>query len=393
MNLIKSNIPNSINKLYNIIPVKGRGSWIRDVNNHNYLDLTSGIGALSTGHSHPLVLDRVMNQMKDIVHPQQQIYATHPSQIKLTQKLINIMPCNSLNNIFYTNSGSEATENAIKIAKRYTNKNNIIAMSGGFHGRTIGALSVSSSNLNCKFKNNGLSGVYFCNKFKPKDFDNILAYQTSVDETAAVILEPVLGEGGVYSLNKHFLKHIEKICKKNNILLITDEVQSGAGRTGTWWNVEQKNIKPDILTFGKGIGSGFPIAGLVSTCEIMNNIGNSYLGGTYGGNALVSAAASATIDVINNDNLIDNTNKMGNLLNIELTKFKEIKKVRQYGLMIAIEFHNSNRVPYIVNELKKNNILVLLCGNKSQFIRLLPPLNISKTDIVLFINTLKKIIN
>ena len=375
---------NSISKLHNIIPVKGRGSWIKDIYGKNYLDLTSGIGALSTGHTHPLVINKVTNQIKHIVHPQQQIFETHPAQMELTKKLINIMPHKTLTNVFYTNSGSEATDNAIKIAKRYTKKNNIIALTGGFHGRTIGALSVTSSNLNCKFNNNGINGVYFCSKPSIESFDQLLEYHTSVDETAAIILEPVQGEGGIFSIDNTFLKHIQNICNKHNILLIADEVQCGSGRTGTWWNVEQKNIKPDILTFGKGIASGFPIAGIVSTHNIMNNIGKSYLGGTYGGNALVSAAASATIDIINHEKLIENCNIIGKLLNYELSKFNDIKIVRQYGLMIGIEFvfsNNPKKVMDIVNKLRENNILVLLCGNKSQYIRLLPPLNINEREV------------
>ena len=179
MKLIQNNLSNSISKLHKLIPIKGTGSWIRDIYNTYYLDLTSGIGALSTGHSHPLVTNKVIDQIKQIVHPQQQIFNSHPAQIELTKKLLNIMPYKSLSNFFYTNSGSEATDNAIKIAKRYTNKNNIISITGGFHGRTIGALSVTSSNLNCKFNNNGITGVYFCSQPSIESFDQLLNYNTS----------------------------------------------------------------------------------------------------------------------------------------------------------------------------------------------------------------------
>ena len=172
--------------------------------------------------------------------------------------------------------------------------------------------------------------------------------------------------------------------------MIADEVQCGAGRTGTWWNVEQKNIVPDIMTFGKGIASGFPLAGIACNNNITDNLGQGYLGGTYGGNALVSMAASKTIDVIKNENLLENTNIMGTYLKKELEKFEQIKEVRQYGLMIAIELFNNDNAKTIVSNLQKNNVLVLLAGHKNQYIRLLPPLNINYNDIEVFLDAFNK---
>lgn len=383
-------ISNSINKLHpKIIPIFAYNSWVVNYNYVKYLDFTSGIGALSTGHSHPNIITATKKQLDNYVHLPQQVFGTHNKQDILINKLHKIMPSPKLNNFFLVNSGSEAIDNALKISKKYTGKNNIITMLNGFHGRTIGALSITSSNLNCKHKMIPIPGNFFCNEFTKKSLDNILSYQSSPDETAAIIFESVQGESGINSIPKDFLSYARKMCDQHNMILIADEVQCGAGRTGTWWNIEQKNIIPDLMTFGKGIGSGFPIAGVVGNSKIMNNIGTSYLGGTYGGNAVSSVAAIATIETIEKENLLENTINMGNYIKKELSYFDNIKEIRQYGLMIAIEFTFSEKNPRKVKKflelLREYNILVLLAGNNNQYIRLLPPLNVTKEDIDYFI--------
>ena len=187
-------------------------------------------------------------------------------------------------------------------------------MRRGFHGRTMGALSVSSSNITSKFRSQPLiPGIFFCEPIC-SSVTHVLDNNTSPDETACIIVEPVQGEGGVCDISSNFLYFLQRICNTENIMLIADEVQCGFGRTGTVWNFEQKNIVPDILTFGKGIASGFPMAGVISSENVMNNLGLGYLGGTYGGNAIVSAAASATIDVLIKENLPNNAQKMGNYI-------------------------------------------------------------------------------
>ena len=207
---ILRHIPSAIAKIHRqILPIKASGSWITDINYTRYLDLTSGIGALSTGHSHPYIINKVKKQLTQLVHIPQQVFQSHPPQISLTNKLLDIMPCQSLDNIFYVNSGSEATDNALKIARNYTNKTNIISMNRGFHGRTIGALSVTSSNIACKYKLQPLmSGIFCCPNFTKDSLDEILTYQTSPDETAAIILEPIQGESGIISIPEDFMKYV-----------------------------------------------------------------------------------------------------------------------------------------------------------------------------------------
>jgi 4-aminobutyrate aminotransferase len=392
------NLPKAIKILHpNIYPKSGSGSWIESLNGIMYLDFTSGIGALSTGHSHPHVINKVVEQVNKYVHMPQQLFNIHEMSSKYTKKLLSITPNKSLNNVFYVNSGSEATDNAIKIARAYTKKQNIITMKKGFHGRTYGALSVTSSNLTCK-KNISpmISGVHYCDINDIQCFKDILTYQTSPDEVACVIYEPVQGEGGIYSLNDNFLQEIHKICNQNNILTIADEVQCGYGRTGTFWNVEQKQVNPDILTFGKGVASGYPLAGLVSNSNIMDNIGTNFLGGTYGGNSISLAAASATYDIMYKEDILKNVNNKSELLYKTLVNYPCIKSLRVSGLMIGIDFFFSDKpekVREIVDKMNKRNILILTCGDKGQYIRLLPPLNISNTECEIFLSNFREVID
>jgi len=179
--------------------------------------------------------------------------------------------------------------------------------------------------------------------------------------------------------------YIDQVCKNNNIVLICDEVQCGMGRTGTMWNFEQKGCTPDILTFGKGIAGGFPLAGLIGSEEIMNFTEEGYLGGTYGGNPLCCTAASATLDVFEKENILDNVNLQGTYIYDSLVNLPYIKTIRKHGLMIAIEFYNDNMALEICNKLRDRGILVLLAGNKNQYVRLLPPLNIKRHEIDIFL--------
>ena len=386
-------LPRALSKLHrNIIPVRAKGCWIFDKDGKKFLDLTSGIGALGTGHSHSHVISRVRDQLDMLVHAGQLIYGSHCPQIELNQKLHDIMPHERLDTFFYTNSGSEATEAAIRIAQFYTGRRNIIAMQGGFHGRTAGALSVTSSNTICRKRTQlQVPGVYFCQEHTASSLNALMEYQTDPKDVAAIIVEPMQGEAGSVDLDARFLRHIEDVCRKNSIMLIADEVQSGAGRTGTWWNVEQKGIRPDMLTFGKAIGSGFPIAGVAMSARHTEDAPVAYLGGTYGGNALCSAAACATIDVINQEHLLANVRKMGEYLKCGILDIDGSINVRQYGLSIVIDFKKTHHhdIPFIISALRNEGILVLTAGSRGQYIRLLPPYIITEAEADIFTNSLR----
>jgi 4-aminobutyrate aminotransferase-like enzyme len=388
------NIPKSISKLHSdILPISAKGSFIH-TKNKKFLDLTTGIGALSTGHNHPKIINKVKEQLEKYVHFPQQVFQTHPAQLECNEKIISTFKNKNLDNIFYVNSGSEAIDNAIKISRVHTKKSNIISMNKGFHGRTISALSITSSNTVCK---QGISplipNIYFCENMTKDSLDKVLNYQSSPNDTAAIIIEPVQGEGGIFSAEMDFLKYVQKICNENNILFVADEVQCGAMRTGTWWNFEEKGVVPDLVTFAKGIASGYPIGGVIGSSDIMSACPPGSLGGTYGGNAICSVAASATIDIINSEDFTTNVKMFGNYIYEKLSNLEYISNIRQYGLMIGIELHENIESRQILQFLKDDGILVLLAGNKGQYIRVLPPLNIKKEEVDMFVNSMKSIEN
>lgn len=381
-------IPKGIVKNNSLIIKNGKGCWIWDKNNKKYLDMTSGIGALSTGHSHPQVIDNVRIQLGFLVHGQQNCFYSHNQHIALVKKLLKILP-EGHDTIYFTNSGTEATENAIKVARMTTKKNNIIVMNRGFHGRSLGAMALSSSKVSYRQGFQSLlSGVFFCNNYTKEEINKILNNQTSPDETCAIILEPVLGEGGIHYFDESFVKFLREICTKHNIKLIFDEVQSGSGRTGRWWASDKWNISPDIMTFAKGIGSGFPIGGISGNSSLFDLMSKNSLGGTYNGNAISCAASNATIDIINNEKLLQNANDRGKELSIYLEKLPYVKAVRQYGLFIGVDLIEDIKVQNVIKKSLRNKLILLSCGDNT--IRILPPLIISKKEVEIFIDRLSK---
>ena len=384
--LIK-HLPKAIPKLHrNIVVSRGKGSWMYSSSGDKYLDLTSGIGVLSTGHCHQKIISETIDQKHKHIHAPQLVFGSHEAQLNMLQKMNTILP-KGLDTIFCTNSGSEATDNAIMISRQYTKKTNVISVMGGFHGRTIGAKSINSSGIKSKKNSQPLMpGVFFTEPTK-ESLKQVLELQTSPDETACIIMESIQGEYGVFNIDPEFMQYVRQICSDENILMVCDEVQCGVARTGTWWNFEQKGIIPDMFTFGKGIASGYPMAGVVSNENIMDC---EELGGTYNGNAESSRAVSATIDVIKDENLMDNSRYMGNIIYEGLKYLDLCKNVRQYGLMIAIE-PNGFTALEIVEKLREKNILALLAGNKKQYVRVLPPLNLRKEEAIMFVDAMQDI--
>ena len=385
-----------------VIAKKASGSWLFDINDKKYLDMTSGIGALSTGHCHPKVVSNVKTQVETLVHAQQNCIESHLPLIELTSKFQKHLPSN-LDTFYFTNSGSEAVENAIKLSRKATNKTNIISFMGGFHGRTLGCMSLSTSKTSCREGYQPLMpGIFHLNfPYEGKadqicdDLDNMLARATNPNETAAILLEPILGEGGVYKADTDFVKYVREICDKHNIMWISDEVQTGVGRTGKWWGYEHFGVDPDIITFGKGIASGFPFAGIVSNYSNYEKIQDNGLGGTYNGNVIACSAANATIDILNSENLIEESEGKGVLIANKITALNHplVNEVRQYGLMIAIELNvDTDKFRKIMQDAENHNLLLLTTGIHST-IRLLPPLNISVDEINYFIDKLAILLN
>jgi len=424
--------PKSIVKFNDVIAKKGLGSWVWTSDGKKLLDMTSGIGVVSTGHCHPRVVKAVQEQAATIVHAQQNVFGAHEKMVELADRLNDVMPPH-LSRYFLCNSGAEAVDNAVKIARSYTGRPNIIAFDGGFHGRTIGSMALTTSKtvyrqgfaplmpgvfiapypycLHCKVQEAwGHSGYKLAPDMPPFDspdsrkccnspleaLDWMLKMQTAPQETAAVILEPVLGEGGFITPPPGFMAALRRWCNTHGVMLIADEVQSGAGRTGTWWGYQQFDdgaMQPDLLVFAKGIASGYPLAGVAARDDAFKNAAPGTLGGTYGGNAVACAAAVATIDVIRDEGVLDNARQRGIQLMtglLELSKrHPAIIDVRGRGLMVGLELGardgSSRSAPKgIASEVTKacgRHGMLLMSAGARESLRFLPPLTITEGEV------------
>ena len=306
------------------------GSWIYGTDGNKYLDFTTGIGVTSTGHCHPKVVEAAREQVGKIIHAQ---YTTvmHKPLLELTEKLGDVLPA-GLNSVFYANSGSEAVEASIRLARMATGRPNIIAFHGGFHGRTVAAASLTTAGT--KFRSGFspiMGGVHIAPfpyafrygwdtetsvAFALKELDYLLATVSSPADTAAFIIEPVLGDGGYLPTPPAFLEGLRERADRHDIVLIFDEVQAGVGRTGKFWGHEHSAARPDIVITAKGLASGFPISAIAASEELMSKAWPGSQGGTYGGNAVAAAAAVATLDVVRDEGLVDNAAEQLSLIHI-----------------------------------------------------------------------------
>lgn len=404
--IISNNLPNAISKISSRVIKRGEGTWLYDIYNNKILDFTSGIGVTSLGHSNLEIIDSVKKELDNLVHGQMNCMYNEP-MLKFTYNLSNNLP-NYLQSYFYTNSGSETIDNAIKIAKLTSRKTNIISFYNGFHGRTIGALSLSTSKIIQRtYFNPLLGGIYFSkfpdiknNKYieAEDDFFGIFKNTVCVNDVAAVIIEPIQGEGGYSIANIRSLQKISEFCKNNNIYLILDEVQSGVARTGKLFCYEYYNIEPDILCIAKGIGNGFPIGIVATSKNIMKKMPKNSIGGTYGGGPVVTTAANKTLEIIKRDNIISQSFHKGNYIMEKLEQFKNnyeiIHDVRGMGLMIAIEFKPiyKNIATNFQKIAEINNLLILTAGN-NEVIRIIPPLTIEYYEIDIGLKIINQILN
>jgi 4-aminobutyrate aminotransferase len=377
-----------------------QGAYIYDVNGSRYLDFSTGIGVVNTGHCHPRVVEAVQEQAAKLIHGQVNI-VFHQPIIDLVDELLDITPL-GLDSFFFSNSGAEAVEASIKLARQATGRTNIIVFQGSFHGRTVGTMSMTTSSTIYRVGYQPLmAGVFVApypytyrygltpeqtTELCLRELRHLLVSQTAPQETAAVIIEPVLGEGGYVPPPDDFLAGVQQICREHGILFIVDEVQSGFGRTGKWFALEHFGIDPDIIVMAKGIASGFPLSGIAARSEIMDKWIPGSHGGTYGGNAVSCAAAVATIRVIRDEKLIENSAEMGKKLVDQLNslqdQFPVIGDVRGLGLMVATEFTTPSGEPDKVtaeamrNQCLEKGLILLTCGSYGNVIRWIPPLNI-----------------
>ncbi|MFW0787728.1 aminotransferase class III-fold pyridoxal phosphate-dependent enzyme [Gordonia sp. CPCC 206044] len=388
------------------------GSWIHGTDGNDYLDFTTGIGVTSTGHCHPRVVAAAQDQCAKIIHAQ---YTTvmHPPLLELTEKLGHVLPL-GLDSVFYANSGSEAVEAAIRLARMATARPNIVVFQGGFHGRTVAAASLTTAGTKFSAGFSPLmAGVHMSPfpyayrygwdtdtavDFALRELDYLLQSRVAPNDTAAFLIEPVLGDGGYLPTPPRFLQGLRERADRHGVVLILDEVQAGFGRTGKFWGHQHAaGVTPDILITAKGLASGFPISAIAAPTELMSKAWPGSQGGTYGGNAVAAAAAVATIDVIHDENLVDNARIRGDQMLDGLReiapRFGGIGDVRGLGLMAGIEFvadtDDGTRVPdaaaaaAVQQATTRHGLLTLTCGPAGNVVRLIPALVVTEDEIAM----------
>lgn len=393
-------------RYFNFIAERAEGSYIYTTDGRRLLDFTCGIGVTNTGHCHPKVVAAIREQAGLFIHAQVNI-VIHKPLLELIEELRQIVPP-SIDGFFFSNSGAEAVEGAIKLARAATGKQNVIVFSGSFHGRTAGTMALTTSKTIYRAGYGPLpSGVFvapFPYAFRLKmsaeqaaeyaleQVEYLLASQTAPKETAAILVESVLGEGGYVVPPASFMKGLRQIADKYGILLIFDEIQSGMGRTGKWFAFEHFGVVPDIITVAKGVASGLPLSGVFSSLDLMRKWEAGSHGGTFGGNAVACAAAVATIRAMREENMLENAAQRGAQLMAGLRKLQEeypqIGDVRGLGLMIGTEFLVDDRpekakplAKAIVHAAEERDLLLLTCGTYDNTIRLIPPLNVTAEQI------------
>jgi 4-aminobutyrate aminotransferase len=391
--------------LTKIQPERAEGIYIYDSEGNQYLDFTSGIGVTNTGHCHPRVVEAIQDQSRSLLFGQMNIVIPPPFA-NLANRLEAITP-SGIDSFFFSNSGAEAVEASIKLARHGTGRRGIIVFQGSFHGRTAQTMAMTTSKYIYRHDYQPLPGgisiapypysYYFgwdeeiTTEFCLKQLETLLHGQVNPSEVAAMVIEPVLGEGGYVPAPAGFLQELSQICTRYGILLIVDEVQSGFGRTGKMFAFEHAGIEPDVIVMAKGLGSGLPISGIGASSGLMAKWKPGSHGGTYGGgSAIAAAAANATIEVILEEKLAENAAQRGAQL-MELLKdlqseFPVIGDIRGTGLMVATEFTRTGKTDQetaksVQQACLERNLLLLTCGTYENVIRWIPPLIVTEQQI------------
>ena len=393
-------------RIFNFVAERAEGAYIYTDDGKKLLDFTSGIGVTNTGHCHPKVVEAIREQAGLFLHAQANI-VIHKPMLQLIEELRKVVPP-SIDSFFFANSGAEALENAVKIAKVVTGRQNVIVFSGSFHGRTHATMALTTSKTIYRAGFAPLpSGIYVApfpyafnlnmaeeqaSQYALQQLEYLLASQTAPKETAAILIESVLGEGGYVVPPASFMKGLREICDKHGIMLIFDEVQSGFGRTGKWFALEHFGVVPDIITAAKGIASGMPLSCVFSRTDIMKKLDTGSIGGTYGGNAVACAAGVATIRAMRDEKMLENATDKGIQLMTGLRKLQEeypqIGDVRGKGLMVGTEFIVDGSqakakplVKEVIHRVEEKGMLLLSCGTYDNTLRWIPPLNVTGEQI------------
>ncbi|HEU0236356.1 MAG TPA: aminotransferase class III-fold pyridoxal phosphate-dependent enzyme [Candidatus Limnocylindrales bacterium] len=417
----RSVVPAVWSRITNLIVERGEGSWLVTRDGERYLDYSSGIGVTNTGHAHPRVAAAIADQASRLIHGQQNIVFHEPG-LRLYDRLAGLLPGGPWQ-AFLSNSGAEAVEAAVKLARVATGRPSVVAFRGGFHGRTAQAMALTSAKDVYRVAFEPLPGSVYHTPFPycyrapggahdpaactcSWEADLELLFHQLVDpaRVAAVIVEPVLGEGGYVVPPPTFLPRLREITRRHGILLVADEIQTGYGRTGRVFAIEHSGVEPDILVMAKGIASGLPLSGILARRELVERWTPGSHGGTYGGNVVACAAALATLDVIRDEDLVANAAARGAQFLAGLREFAAghdvIGDVRGLGLMLALEFvrprEGDGRVPdaaltkRVIAEALERRLIVLSAGTFANVVRIIPPLVTTTEEVGLALGILEE---
>ncbi|MET8946775.1 aminotransferase class III-fold pyridoxal phosphate-dependent enzyme [Streptomyces sp. NPDC004542] len=388
-----------------VVAERGEGVHLYGADGRRYLDFTAGIGVTSTGHCHPKVVAAAQQQVATLIHGQYTTVMHRPLR-RLTEKLGEVLP-ERLDSLFFTNSGSEAVEAALRLARQATGRPNIVVCQGGFHGRTVAAASMTTSNTKVRTGFGPMMGgvvvtpfphafhygwdMETATRFALREFDQLLRTVSDPEDIAAVVVEPVLGEGGYVPAGAAFLQGLRERADRHGFLLVFDEVQTGVGRTGKFWGHDHYGVRPDILVTAKGLASGFPLSGIAAPAELMRRARPGSQGGTYGGNAVACAAAVATLEVVEEEKLVANAAAMGARLRAGLeevaARTAAIGDVRGLGLMLASEFVTEDGEPDAATAARvqqaavDEGLLLLTCGPAGNVVRMIPALVVDEAGV------------
>lgn len=402
--------------LYWPIAIKrGEGVYVESTDGRRYIDFSSGLAVLNIGHSHPRVIEAVRSQLGEYVHTGGVYYGEIVADA--AERLLSITP-KGVDMLFFSNSGAEAVEGALKLARFVSGRQGIIAFTGAFHGRTLGAVSLTTSTANYRKRYHPLLPSVFhspypycfrcpfqrtperCEFACFNQLENILRHQIDAEEVAACIIEPVLGEGGYFPAPPGFLLRLRELCDAHGIFLIFDEVQSGVGRTGNWFAAGHYGVNPDIMTVAKGIASGFPLSAVAAKKKIMSKWPAGAHGTTFGGNPVSCAASLATMAVIEEEELLDKSLRLAaramTRLNAMAGLSPFIGDVRGIGLMIGVEFVTESGAPdqgaceKVLAFCLENGLILINCGTERNVIRFIPPLTTTEAELDTAISILEK---
>jgi len=389
----------SLPRAYPLVPARGHGAVIEDPDGNLFLDFNAGIAVNSTGHCHPRVVEAVKAQAEQLLHYSASDFYL-PIYSQMCDALAQTLPISGPKRVFLTNSGAESVEGALKLARYATGRPYVISFFGAFHGRTMGAVSLTASKAKYH-KGFGplLPGVlhapYAFSERDPETgarshdeeatfdyLENVLfRYEVSPSEVAAIFLEPVQGEGGYLVPPPSWVQRLRELCDRHGILLVADEVQSGMGRTGKMWAIELADVEPDVLISAKGLASGLPLGAFAAKAELMERWGAGAHGSTYGGSPVACAAGLATLETIHAEDLLDNATKIGGelvpgLADLQSRFPRTITDVRGVGLMLGVEFRTAEQAAAVQEQSFDRGLLVLECGEST--IRMSPPLVVTQ---------------